>query len=125
MNNREIKFRYYYSNESNWLVYEFGMEQIENGYPYEATNDNPLLKRYKLIDRVQFTGLKDKNGKEIYEGDIIETDNTSYFKIIWDADIMGFKIAYEGLGDKGWIHVMEGHGGLHTWTVIGNIYENK
>lgn len=71
---REIKFRYYYSDGEYWFDRDFNLTEIENGYPYEVLSDSPLLKKYKLRTRVQFTGLLDKNGKEIYEGDILKHD---------------------------------------------------
>ena len=70
---REYKFRYGYSEGKNWIFHIFTLDQIENGEPYEVLSDNPLLKNYKLVTRDEFTGLTDKNGKEIYEGDIVKT----------------------------------------------------
>ena len=61
---------------------------------------------------MQFTGLHDKNGKEIYEGDIV-TDGVGKYKIIYDLKLAGYQPYCIFRDDP-----------ENYCEVLGNIYEN-
>lgn len=76
----------------------------------------------------QFTGLHDKNGKEIYEGDILAHDYGGYSLIVYREECMAFcRIDAKDVGNiNGYYNLSE-----HAWRsclqrakVIGNQYEN-
>ena len=118
---REIKFRAFlsskYYEKPCMLSWEELLEQ------YDAID---MFQR-DLMTLMQYTGLHDKNGREIYEGDIIVTHPKSRYEAP-KSGVVQFGGSCPSFGYKtedGEEYDIWSSNAYRTYEVIGNIFENQ
>lgn len=128
--NREIKFRAWdieykrmYYNAicgRNIVIAEIDEEELSENNSLDTTyhtTANISEEHPKSFEVMQFTGLKDKNEKEVYDKDICEDEYGNRCEIIWNQDNCSFCADFSGE-----LHELTN---CSEWIkVVGNIYKN-
>ena len=124
---REIKFRGKRINNGKWLYGDL-MHDTVGGYYVFPIDCAALYKENAVLPETigQFTGLKDKNGKEIYEGDIVQNLSKKKGYVAFLRQEMGYVVVWNS-SDTRLGHRARGGGYDYDLSleVIGNIYDNK
>lgn len=132
---REIKFRgmaingeWFYGNPS--ILKEKHSPSVESGTYISGVSGSPFSYQVRPETLTQFTGIKDKDLRDIYEGDILEifTRNNStdspepgIYTVVYFSD--GFKLEWEEFCEKNWRPLGQIPNG--NTKIIGNIFEKE
>lgn len=111
---REIKFRAWFEKFKE--MYTVKMVDLQREIAYF---DKYNYRSFYDIDLMQYTGLKDKNNKEIYEGDIVILHNGKY-KVIFNTEEARFVLR----NDKFEMNIPFTNNNNERMEVLGNVYEN-
>jgi uncharacterized phage protein (TIGR01671 family) len=132
---RELKFRVWNGME---MIYDVTVGKFGTFYVNPSNNGldekdsaslTPFNTKYSnTIPVMQFTGLKDKNGKEIYEGDLFENFTSGISGIVeWSNELALFQTVQYIDGQEFTATIYSHQEGDFKNTnrkVVGNIYEN-
>jgi uncharacterized phage protein (TIGR01671 family) len=121
---REIKFRAWHKKQKKMVIVlaiTFSTNYLH--YAYDNTWNLKYGKSYwsdiSNFEIMQFTGIRDKYDKEIYEGDIVKYDNYLYV-VSWIDKLAGFRgVNIERERSDLFLDLVS-----VTPEVIGNVYEN-
>jgi uncharacterized phage protein (TIGR01671 family) len=123
---REIKFRVWDKTEKE-LVYVKGFFISNDAITYFTNSTKSKSIKAADADIMQYTGIKDSNSIEIYEGDIVQVkddDKIKNYIVTWRDRQAAFGFEYFIVDSWALSWDEETIPSPDKWEVAGNIYEN-
>ena len=119
-----IKFKAKRLDNGQWVKGDLvhSTSYVGISYPSDEFSDVPIVHRVDPSTVCQFTGLKDKEGKEIFEGDLLYDEDSGIVSAIkWKRNICGY--VYEKAGAFATMRVFSNH--TCFLKVIGNKFDRN
>jgi hypothetical protein len=115
---REIKFSLLFQHDSTGNIVEkkWTLDELLDG-----VKENTMPPTWHLIVARQYTGLQDKNDKEIYEGDIVADGTINYIVVSYEG---AWRLKRNVKGDTWWKSLYR-YVADHKVEIAGNICENS
>ena len=120
---KEFKMKAWLKKEKKMVAIigiDFNYEYIRYTEDSNLFNENYKTAEFKDIELLQFTGLKDNGGQELYEADVIKFNDgidDIYGLISYDDEDGAYRVSYENITE----HLSEREG---DFEIVGNIFEN-
>ena len=120
---REFKIKAWLKKEKKMVAIigiDFNYEYIRYTEDSNLFNENYKTAEFKDIELLQFTGLKDNGGQELYEADVIKFNDgidDIYGLISYDDEDAVYCVSYENVTE----HLSNMAG---DFEIVGNIFEN-
>lgn len=120
---KELKIKAWLKKEKKMVAIigiDFNYEYIRYTEDDNLFNENYKTAEFKNIELLQFTGLKDNGGQELYEADVIKFNDgidDIYGLISYDDEDGTYRVSYENITE----HLSEREG---DFEIVGNIFKN-
>ena len=120
---KELKIKAWLKKEKKMVSIigiDFNYEYIRYTEDDNLFNSDYKVAEFKDIELLQFTGLKDNGGQELYEADVIKFNDgvdDIYGLISYDDEDGTYRVSYENITE----HLSEREG---DFEIVGNIFKN-
>lgn len=120
---KELKIKAWLKKEKKMVSIigiDFNYEYIRYIEDDNLFNENYKTAEFKDIELLQFSGVKDKAGQELYEADVIKFNDgidDIYGLISYDDEDGTYRVSYENITE----HLSDREG---DFEIVGNIFEN-
>ena len=127
---REIKFRAWSKEDKKMEFYDYWFTVSHHGYLCFQHGPDPIYVDDSDVDYpdtvivMQYTGLKDKNGVEIFENDILEHPEYGNCKVIYRHGGFGIEAKTSSWINTGFHSFSTRSADYEHCEVLGNLYEN-